>query len=326
MDREVIVAYDGSPPSRTAVEWAAGQCRAERAGLTICQVWAGPYASRAEATANGERRLASRCLAEGVELAERLLPGREIRPVLLHGDPREELVSLSRDASTLVVGHRGLGGFAGLLLGSVSAHAAAHASCPVVVVRAGGGADDERGGVVVGVDSSPSSRAAMDFAARIAAGRGLPLGVVHALGEATGAPTADRPDAGQSDAGVPHAHRPDAERGADRSGADRITEAERMLAELIEPWLAESRLAVPGFAASRGAGRRSRVAITACVVGERPLPALLSYGHEARLIVVGSRGAGGVRARLLGSVSQGLLHHAACAVAVVKPPATAPGC
>ncbi|MCT9932168.1 universal stress protein [Planotetraspora sp. A-T 1434] len=341
MNREVIVGYDGSPPGRAAVEWAAEQCRAERTRLTICQIWAGPYASWAEATAIGERRLASRCLAEGVALAERLLPGREIRPVLLRGDPREELISLSRDASALVVGHRGLGGVAGLVLGSVSAHAAAHASCPVVVVRAGGGVDDPRGGVVVGVDSSPSSRAAMEFAARTAAGRGLPLRVVHALGEATGAPTADRPEAA-----LLHAHRRDADRldadraradgaRADGACADRVAEAERMLAELVEPWLAESwpaesrpalpGPAVPGLAASRGAGRRSRIAITACVVRERPLPALLSYRGEARLIVVGSRGAGGVRARLLGSVSQGLLHHAACSVAVVKPPVTATG-
>ncbi|GAA2987310.1 universal stress protein [Streptosporangium longisporum] len=134
MKGEIIVAFDGSPHSRGAVEWAALECRAQRARLTVCHVWDGPHAEREAAITEQRRRLAEHVLLEGVRLAERLLPGQEVRSVLARGTPGPELVSLSRTARTLVVGSRGLGGLTGLLLGSVSAHAAAHAFCPVLVV------------------------------------------------------------------------------------------------------------------------------------------------------------------------------------------------
>ncbi|MFB9681120.1 universal stress protein [Streptosporangium vulgare] len=134
MRREIIVAFDGSPHSRGAVEWAALECGARRAELTVCHVWDGPHAEREAAITEQRRRHAGRVLFEGVQLAERLLPGREVRSILARGAPGPELVSLSRTARILVVGSRGLGGLTGLLLGSVSAHVAAHAVCPVLVI------------------------------------------------------------------------------------------------------------------------------------------------------------------------------------------------
>ncbi|MEU4410945.1 universal stress protein [Streptosporangium sp. NPDC023963] len=134
MRREIIVAFDGSPHSRRAVEWAALECVTQRAELTVCHIWDGPHAERETAITEQRRRHASHILLEGVQLAERLLPGREVRSILARGNPGPELVSLSRTARTLVVGSRGLGGLTSLLLGSVSAHVAAHAFCPVLVI------------------------------------------------------------------------------------------------------------------------------------------------------------------------------------------------
>jgi nucleotide-binding universal stress UspA family protein len=62
-------------------------------------------------------------------------PPALVRPQVKEGNAAKLLIDLSKDADLLVVGTRGFGGFVGLLMGSVSQHVAAHASCPVVVVR-----------------------------------------------------------------------------------------------------------------------------------------------------------------------------------------------
>ncbi|WP_182905529.1 universal stress protein [Microbispora sp. H13382] len=270
MRQEIVVAYDGTRQSRAAVEWAAAECRVRRrAGVAVCEVWDGPYPERAEAVAAEERRLAALRLFEGVRLAERLLPGREVRPVLVRGDPKDTLVALSREAAMLVVGHRRHGRLTGLLLGSVSAYAAAHAACPVVVVGAPAPAPPA-GGVVVGIDvarpDGPEAECAMRFAVEVARNRSLPLTAVYAT------------------------------RGGEPEG-------ERALTRIVEPWRLRC---------------RAGVTIETRVVEAPPLPALLSCAGNAPLLVVGARGAGG-RARLLGSVGQGLLWRAACPVAVVHP-------
>ncbi|WP_433258127.1 universal stress protein [Streptosporangium sp. CA-135522] len=181
MRREIVVGFDGSPQSRTAVEWAARECGTGRAELTVCHVWDGPHAEREVAIAGQVRRLAGRTLIEGVELAEKLLPGRAVRSILARGAPGPELVSLSRAAEMLVVGRRGLGGVAGLLLGSVSSHVATHALCPVLAVRqADPASPSSPGNVVVGVDGSICSVAALRFALGHARVHRLPVHVIHA--------------------------------------------------------------------------------------------------------------------------------------------------
>jgi nucleotide-binding universal stress UspA family protein len=99
------------------------------------------------------------------------------------------LVGCSAEAGLVVVGHRGTGGFAGLLAGSVALHTAAHALCPVVVVRGTEAAPDAP--VVVGVDGSPESREATEFAFAAAARRGVPLVAVCGWPVDRVAPAAD---------------------------------------------------------------------------------------------------------------------------------------
>ncbi|MEU8174737.1 universal stress protein [Microbispora hainanensis] len=289
MKQEIVVAYDGTRQSRAAVEWAAAECRARRrAGVTVCHVWDGADPERAEAVAAEERRLAGLRLFEGVRLAERLLPGREVRPVLVRGDPRDTLVGLSGNAAMLVLGRRSAGGLArlaGLLHGSVSAYAAAHAVCPVVVVGAPGSAPPAGGvvaaidvgsdvgagvgiGMGVGMGAAPEAGAEADavlrFAVEVARGRSLPLTVVYAT------------------------------RG-------RAAEGERALARRVEPWRLRC---------------RARLAIETRVAEGPALPALAACAREAWLLVVGAHRTG---AGLLGPVGQGLLRRAPCPVAVVHP-------
>lgn len=95
---------------------------------------------------------------------------------LVEGQPAAVLVERSRTAGLLVVGHRGEGGFAGLLAGSVAVHAAAHASCPLVVVR--GAPAEPHAPVVVGVDGSVHNDATIRFAATTAARNKAPLRAV----------------------------------------------------------------------------------------------------------------------------------------------------
>ena len=80
----------------------------------------------------------------------------------------------------IVVGGRGMGGLAGLLAGSVAPYVASHARCPVMVVRAGHNPPAGAGRVVVGVDGSPSSAAALRFAGAWAEGRDATIDVIQA--------------------------------------------------------------------------------------------------------------------------------------------------
>lgn len=112
----------------------------------------------------------------------------EVRPLLISGPATAVLCEHGREADMVVVGSRGRGGIAGTLLGSVSWQVAAHARCPVVVVRGhwGPAAGYVPGPVVVGTDGSAASDAALGFGFEEAALRGAPLLAVCALADAPG--------------------------------------------------------------------------------------------------------------------------------------------
>jgi len=177
----VIAAVDGSSHSHQALVWAARE--AVRRGLDLAVVHArtpGPDAAR-----ETRRREAEDLLAECVRRVSETAPGLHpttLAPVDL---PAAALTSLSRDASLMVVGSRGLGGFRSLLLGSNSMAVASMARCPVVVVH-GTAEEGEEGGdesfqdVVAGVAADESSGAVLDFAFAAAAARpGARLRIVH---------------------------------------------------------------------------------------------------------------------------------------------------
>jgi nucleotide-binding universal stress UspA family protein len=141
----ILVGVDGSNYSRAALSWAIHEAMQHHAPLTVmtaCPAPARPatgiYWGVHNYSDNGfDPEITRKAIGEFVdEVANETgetLP--EIRVKVARGDAAEELVKASRDADMLVVGSRGSGGFARLLMGSVSSKVTHHAACPVVVIR-----------------------------------------------------------------------------------------------------------------------------------------------------------------------------------------------
>ncbi|MDQ0735086.1 universal stress protein [Arthrobacter agilis] len=179
--KPVIVGYDGSDGSRLAVQWAAHHAAATGLGLVVVHCWVWPFFTQdlgpvPTVKDSGLRSAAQRIAAEGLGLARQAEPDVDTSERLIVGFPSEVLTRLSVEASLLVTGTRGLGGFAGLLIGSVSLHLAAAASCPIAVIR-----DDQpaNGDVLVAVDGSPESDRAVIAAASLATTLHAQLRILH---------------------------------------------------------------------------------------------------------------------------------------------------
>ncbi|MCU1519880.1 MAG: universal stress protein [Arthrobacter sp.] len=178
--RNIVVGYDASVEAGHAVRWAARQAVRRGCGLHLvhCSLWPlmthdlGPVPG---VDNSGLERSGEIALDEGVALAQDEAPGLEITTSLLYGWAAEHLLKLSAGEAMLVVGSRGIGGFMGLLVGSVSLEMAATANCPVAVIRSD---EHPAGPVVVAVDSSGSPTALREACA-LAASTGAALTVVH---------------------------------------------------------------------------------------------------------------------------------------------------
>jgi nucleotide-binding universal stress UspA family protein len=146
----IVVGLDGSPGSRAALALAHQEARLRGAALHAVHVWRIPLglslpepsvAGHAPVSVADLDRLAERFRQQANELLEQMLveelgqePEVEVRREVVEANPAEALIEAARGADLLVVGSRGLGGFRGLLLGSVSQHVAQHAPCPVAIV------------------------------------------------------------------------------------------------------------------------------------------------------------------------------------------------
>jgi nucleotide-binding universal stress UspA family protein len=183
---EIIVGVDRSSHSGDALRWAVGEARLTGADVVAVLVWD----LFNQHHADGEWRFdpgyddtqADRALLAAVEGA---LGGEGAGQVARRTPcdlPAPGLLAAAKEADLLVVGARGTGGFPGLQLGSVSQQVLHHAPCPVAVVRNAVGPDDrpEGGRVLVGVDGSTSSRAALRWALAEGGRRGASVAVLHA--------------------------------------------------------------------------------------------------------------------------------------------------
>lgn len=177
----IVVGYDGSAEALAAVRWAADQAKLRGCPVHVvhCSLWPlltrnlGPVPGVAD---SGLERSAWAVLDEGVEAATAAAPGLEIEGTLLHGLPASHLARISYDQAMVAVGSRGLGGFLGLLVGSVSLELAASAACPVAVIRSGN--THAAGPVIVAVDGS-GSQMALEDACVMASVSQAGLSVIH---------------------------------------------------------------------------------------------------------------------------------------------------
>jgi nucleotide-binding universal stress UspA family protein len=138
----IVVGVDGSDESRAALRFALEEARLRGAALRCVHAWSYPVLSDATGLAAGvTAELAGRLGQDAEELLGSVVsevagesPGVEIEQAVAEGPPASVLIDAAEGADLLVVGSRGRGGFAGLILGSVSQQCATHARCPVVIV------------------------------------------------------------------------------------------------------------------------------------------------------------------------------------------------
>ncbi|MFC5822106.1 universal stress protein [Nonomuraea harbinensis] len=162
----VVVGYDGSPQARQALRWGAAEAAARKSPLTIAHAWQWPHHEWPGELVPLElvRRPAQRLVKAAAAGVAHHHPEMIIDSVTGRDSPSALLADLSGQAALIVLGTRGYGTLHSMAAGSVSGHVAAHARCPVVVLRgdpAGRGARD----IVAGFDGSRASMAALDFAA-----------------------------------------------------------------------------------------------------------------------------------------------------------------
>jgi nucleotide-binding universal stress UspA family protein len=281
----VIVGVDGSSVSRVAVDWAARDAALRGTTLKLVHVLTPPAVM-----AFPEVPMPPGYLQWQEEEGRALLDTALKTVEEAAGDTRIEvttemvagpaLADLSTGAQMMVVGCRGRGAFARGLLGSISTGLVHHAKCPVAIIH-----DEDplmphpsQAPVVVGVDGSPSSDRAVAIAFEQASFRGVDLVVVHAW----------------SDSGVFEFP------GVDWSQLQAL--GETTLSERLAGWQE----------------RYPDVLVRRVVVADRPAHQLLEQAESAQLLVVGSRGRGGLAGMLLGSVSTAVIHGAKMPVIVSR--------
>jgi nucleotide-binding universal stress UspA family protein len=280
--RPVVVGVDDRSSSGVALDWAIDEASRRHLPVHLLHARQDPPGSRLATPASGPERSQPGVLTEAVAHVRTLAPGLRVTSEVSTQKPSAALVDASRRAACLVVGARGRGALMGTLLGSTSLDVAAHAACPVVVARCFPEVQPARPGVVVGADGSELSAEAIGYAFAQAAERQLPLTVVHVW--STDFTSAYRP----------------ADLGSDPVA--QTEEEQALAAQEVAGW----------------AERYPEVTVNRHVLSGHPVKALVDHSRGAELVVVGSRGRGGFAGMLLGSVSQGVLQHAHCPVAVVR--------
>lgn len=139
--KTIVVGVDGSPASRKALTWAAAEAADHGAELVVVNAWEHTLLPPAGSVSVSEHYVpdpSQRTAEDLLQVIKEELgddPPVLVQPYVKQGSPAKVLIEESAGANLLVVGNRGHGGFAGLVIGSVSQHVAAYAKCPVTVVH-----------------------------------------------------------------------------------------------------------------------------------------------------------------------------------------------
>jgi nucleotide-binding universal stress UspA family protein len=288
----IVVGMDGSEGAIQAAKWADREANLRGRGITLVHSVFPTLAGGAFGVGVPPRLdLLDEMRIGAITELTRIAAELDCNDVLIHveiGSASGLLLEASDTAEMIVLGSRGRGGFTGLLLGSVGIQVTSHASCPVIVMRAESRADAKD--VVVGIDGSPHSVAALEFAFDEASRHGWNLIAVHAWD----VPAYDLILAPDGPLPFPMEHIADEE----------IRLTAEVLAGFVEDY--------------------PDVHVTERLVRSPAVQALLDNTTEAALIVVGTRGRNAAIGALLGSVSNGILHKAKLPVAVIPLPPESP--
>ena len=290
--KTIVVGVDGSEGSKVALAWALEQASLSgRARVVALKAWQPvvPASSPwwAEYDIPYDLHDGTRAMLEAIVAEVR---GNrvdvEIEECVVRGSPVDALMDAARTADVLVVGSRGFGGFKGLLLGSVGHQLVTHASCPTIVVplpgsREGSGEHDPRQ-IVVGVDGSRNSVAALEWAGWWAKERDARVCAIYAW---RSPPLV-----------VPPAHIGVGWPSDSKPYADAKHELESFVAATDLP---------------------DGVSVETRAPEGDPARVLLEEAARAGLVVVGARGRGGFLGLLLGSVATAVVHHCPCPVAII---------
>lgn len=290
--RDIVVGIDDSIAAAHALDWAMSEATSAGRRLKVIHawspaVWSGmpglgfsmpPIDTEVEPRAQAflEETVAK---AVAVRAADAI---PELKLELVRAEPGRSLAEASRAAALVVVGGRGYGQVRSALLGSATSYVMHHAHCPVMVVPESGTPADRVRRVVVGVDGSPSSWAAVRWGFDAARRHGCPMLALHACVPTP--PPVRGPLIGVED--VPGL----------RAAAKRVVEDEL----------------------SRELPNRADVEVTVEAIHGNPAWTLIEATGSEDLLVLGSRGRGGFASLVLGSVATQVTHHANGPVVVVR--------
>jgi nucleotide-binding universal stress UspA family protein len=284
----IVIGYDGSPGSQDALRWAAAEATRQMAPLRIIEAFELVIVSRPSPghvvpldALRTARQKGLEAVAESIRLQH---PGLQVETNLVGGGAVAAVLEEAERARLVVLGSRGLGGWSGLMVGSVASQVSTHAQCPVVVMPHDPRPHaHEEPTVVVGVDGSKASAKAIEFAFDQAEAMHAHVVAVHAW---------TSPFLTYAD------------------GASMLQFDEEKIQDEARLLVAES---VAGAAADH-----PDVRWTTELVSGSAAQALARRSASADLMVVGSRGRGGFTGLLLGSVGQSVLHHTQCPIAIVR--------
>lgn len=286
----IAVGVDGSVAANDAVNWAADEAARRHCGLRLLHAYVLPVPAGYPDWNPYPDDLRPVLRDLGQQMVDRLAaalhsthPDLDVSTRVVYAHPVDALRAESEHAVLTVVGSGDNNRFYGVLLGSVALAAVSTNPAPVAVVHRGQ-TPRTTGPVVVGVDGSPTSDAAVAFAFQAASVRGADLVAVHVW----------------DDVIVPGTHK------LQNVLVDpaRIEQEERaLLAQRIAGW----------------ADKYPDVSVHQTLVEGRAVTALLDQAKQAQLVVVGSHGRGGFAGMLLGSTSHSLVIHSDCPVVVVRP-------
>jgi nucleotide-binding universal stress UspA family protein len=281
--RAVVVGIDDSDSSQLALDWAVDEARERRIPLRIVSIYSfTPLYVWGPVYSDPETQDYVRGAAvDRVDAAAarvaELAPDLDVKGIAVEGDAANTLIQLSEEAAEIVLGSRQMAALGSAFLGSVSCVVAARAACPVTVLRGPSGMAAEGAEVVVGVDGTESAEVALEYAFDHASRFGVPLKAVLCW----------KPDplATMKWRGEPPAPE----------------KADRFLAEITAGWQE----------------KYPDVDVRRAVIRDHPVEGLIAESHGSRVLVVGTHSRHAVTGALLGSVAQGVLHHATCPVTVI---------